>query len=252
MVRDLITGHFSVDRLDYLQRDSHHAGTPEYGIVDNRRILSSPLLHGLGQLSVYHRRAQYALEAAILSHFHMYRAVYFHPAVRAAYVSFQKVLWDAFGQRGPFAGANCWEDPRFWEEFDDYKCLSMLWSNDGLREGLESLFFRRNLPKMIHEDELVDDPSRSTVKAACEPFSRKLEVERKIVGDIRCKWPDLTICLLDSPTISSYLPIPYAEKSIYVWDPERTPGPELFERKAAYVARLSEAYEVARVYVNPV
>ena len=38
LVRESMTGIFSVDRLDYLMRDALHAGVPEYAIIDWERV----------------------------------------------------------------------------------------------------------------------------------------------------------------------------------------------------------------------
>jgi len=83
-----MTGICSIDRLDYLKRDAYHAGTPEYAIIDAERILKSLIIYSRDPYiaPVFKKKALYALEGVVLSYFYMYRAIYYHRAVRAAYL----------------------------------------------------------------------------------------------------------------------------------------------------------------------
>lgn len=253
-VKHIVTGRFSIDRLDYLQRDAHHAGTPEYGAIDYARILASPLEYRDADACVHAVAAQYAIEGAILSYFLMYRAVYYHHTVSGAYLLFQQLLWDAFESPGnPFAKVR-WEDPGFWSQFDDYTCLSMLRQCLTVAPRTDALFVRRELPKTIWEHEL-DSPNRFKVKALCPPgsYAAKIEAERKILGELKKEWPKLSVLLLESPEVIPYPPLAYAVLApYYLSDPQHGLGPVPLADKVSYLSRLAEAAEKARVHVNPV
>lgn len=88
ILAEIIVGDaFGVDRMDYLLRDSHHAGVAygrfdHYRLVDSLRILPSPHEHDLtigideGGLN--------SAEALLLARYFMFTQVYFHP-VRMIY-----------------------------------------------------------------------------------------------------------------------------------------------------------------------
>ena len=125
---EVITGICSVDRLDYLKRDAYHAGTPEYAIIDAQRILTS--LHFYPEdpytAPIFRRKALYALEGVILSYFYMYRAIYYHHAVRSAYLLFQDIIWEAFENSNLREKLNELFIPEFWNHFDDHCFLTIL------------------------------------------------------------------------------------------------------------------------------
>jgi len=169
---DTISGYFSVDRIDYLKRDAYHAGTPEYAIIDTDRLISSLLPSEDPTISVYKDKCCYVLEGAILSYFYMYRAMYYHKTVLAAYLLFQDILRDAF-EYSHFSKIDDWLKPSFWYNFDDYRCLSLLGEEEKLADKLNS-FLRRELPKVIKETELEKPNIISIVKICQEPTGKSI------------------------------------------------------------------------------
>lgn len=92
ILSEVIVGDsFGVDRMDYLLRDSHHAGVPygrfdHYRLIDTLRILQSPSVEDreeLGEpgLGVLEGGIQSA-EALLLARYLMYSQVYLHPVRR--------------------------------------------------------------------------------------------------------------------------------------------------------------------------
>jgi HD superfamily phosphohydrolase len=78
----LVSSQLDADRLDYLLRDALFAGVQGHGF-DLPRLLDN--LHHLdGRRIAVHRKALAAVEAYMLMQDQMYRAVYYHHAVRAA------------------------------------------------------------------------------------------------------------------------------------------------------------------------
>ena len=79
ILAQIISSELDADRMDYLQRDSHHTGV-SYGQFDSRWILSSLTYFckkGCCYLALQHR-ALYAFEDFLLSRYHMFLMVYFH------------------------------------------------------------------------------------------------------------------------------------------------------------------------------
>ncbi len=85
--RDLVTGQMDADRMDYLLRDSHHAGV-HYGRFDLHRLISTVVaIPGTDneppKLGI-EEGGWHAAEALILARYFMFTQVYFHKT-RVAY-----------------------------------------------------------------------------------------------------------------------------------------------------------------------
>ncbi len=81
LFRSILSGVLDPDKIDYLTRDAFHCGVP-YGIQDADYILRRILVDRF-RLAV-DTRGELSVEALLFSKYQMYRAVYWHPAVRAA------------------------------------------------------------------------------------------------------------------------------------------------------------------------
>jgi hypothetical protein len=79
LLKQLISSELDADRMDYLRRDSLHAGV-SYGQFDFEWLvgnLTSHVKNGKCYLALQHR-ALYAFEDFLISRFHMFLMVYFH------------------------------------------------------------------------------------------------------------------------------------------------------------------------------
>jgi HD superfamily phosphohydrolase len=79
ILKQLISSELDADRMDYLRRDSLHAGV-SYGQFDFHWLVSNLTFHldqGKCYLALQHR-ALYAFEDFLISRFHMFLMVYFH------------------------------------------------------------------------------------------------------------------------------------------------------------------------------
>jgi HD superfamily phosphohydrolase len=88
--RRLLSGALDPDKLDYLSRDARYCGVP-YGVQDVDFILSR--LHPHPQRGVdIDSRGILGIESLLFSKYLMYRAVYWHRAVRSATAMVKKAL----------------------------------------------------------------------------------------------------------------------------------------------------------------
>jgi HD superfamily phosphohydrolase len=126
LLNEIITGDtFGADRIDYLLRDSWHAGV-EYGRFDAHRLLG-------GLCVVIHPENDevalgldiggiHSAEALLLARYFMYKQVYFHD-VRRVYDLHLKDFLKAWLESGHF--------PYDWKElikFTDHRVLADLWA----------------------------------------------------------------------------------------------------------------------------
>lgn len=80
LLRQIISGEFDADRMDYLIRDSHHCGV-SYGKFDYHRLLESLRLYQDDDENYWltiERGGVHCLEALILARYFMFAQVYFH------------------------------------------------------------------------------------------------------------------------------------------------------------------------------
>jgi HD superfamily phosphohydrolase len=108
LLSEIIVGDaFGVDRMDYLLRDSHHAGVAygrfdHFRLIDTLRILPMPMPNGASaepQLGV-EKGGLHSAEALLLARYFMFTQVYFHDIRRIYDIHLQDFLteWLPKGQ----------------------------------------------------------------------------------------------------------------------------------------------------------
>ncbi|MEE9208300.1 MAG: HD domain-containing protein [Gemmatimonadota bacterium] len=97
-LQGLISGSLDLDKIDYLRRDSFFCGVP-YGAVDVERLLHSLTLaeehEGKGLEVAVTEKGISALESLLFAKYQMFRNVYWHHGVRAATVTFRRLVESA-------------------------------------------------------------------------------------------------------------------------------------------------------------
>ncbi|MHB1036178.1 MAG: HD domain-containing protein [Pirellulales bacterium] len=139
--RELITGQIDADRIDYLLRDSHHAGV-DYGRFGWRRLLCTveavPVDEGPGdegsglRLGVA-EGGWHAAEALVLARYFMFTQVYFHKTR----VAFNHHLFHALAEILPDSKFPCptGGDLDRYLEWDDWRVLGALAGGGGGEHG---------------------------------------------------------------------------------------------------------------------
>ncbi|QDT07856.1 hypothetical protein K227x_62850 [Rubripirellula lacrimiformis] len=88
-----LSGPIDVDKLDYLQRDSLHAGVPYGRNFDAGRLISSLCVHPeTGSLAIGDK-GRTAAEMMVFSRYIMFSEVYWHHSVRAATAMLQRCVF---------------------------------------------------------------------------------------------------------------------------------------------------------------
>ena len=80
LIESLITSQLDVDRLDYLNRDAEFTGAT-YGVVDVDRLIRIMRIVD-GQIC-YIDKGVHAIENYLMSRYHMYWQIYYHPVARS-------------------------------------------------------------------------------------------------------------------------------------------------------------------------
>lgn len=93
ILQSLLSGPVDVDKMDYLARDSLHAGVP-YGLhFDRDRLLGSLCLDQAGTALAITDKGRTAAELMVFARYVMFSEVYWHHAVRAATAMLQRAVW---------------------------------------------------------------------------------------------------------------------------------------------------------------
>ncbi len=90
ILRSMLSGPIDVDKIDYLERDSLHAGVPYGQHFDRRRLVGSLCLNEPGDALAISDKGKTAAEMMVFARYVMFSEVYWHHAVRAATAMFQR------------------------------------------------------------------------------------------------------------------------------------------------------------------
>ncbi|MFM8891863.1 MAG: HD domain-containing protein [Planctomycetia bacterium] len=93
ILHSLLSGPIDVDKMDYLGRDSLHAGVPYGRHFDEERLLSSLCLDETGTSLAITEKGRTAAEMLVFARYVMFSEVYWHHAVRSATAMLQRAVW---------------------------------------------------------------------------------------------------------------------------------------------------------------
>ena len=93
ILSSLLSGPIDVDKMDYLFRDSLHAGVPYGRNFDAARLIQSLCLDHRGERLAITDKGRTAAEMMVFARYIMFSEVYWHHAVRSATAMFQRAFF---------------------------------------------------------------------------------------------------------------------------------------------------------------
>lgn len=93
LIQSLLSGPVDVDKMDYLARDSLHAGVPYGSHFDRERLLAALCIGADGARLAITDKGRTAAELMVFARYVMFSEVYWHHAVRAATAMLQRAVW---------------------------------------------------------------------------------------------------------------------------------------------------------------
>jgi uncharacterized protein len=93
ILASLLSGPIDIDKMDYLQRDSLHAGVPYGRHFDQQRLIGSLCLNETGDGLAITDKGKTAAEMLIFARYIMFSEVYWHHAVRSATAMLQRAFF---------------------------------------------------------------------------------------------------------------------------------------------------------------
>jgi HD superfamily phosphohydrolase len=93
LLRSMLSGPIDVDKMDYLSRDSLHAGVPYGRNFDQPRLIQSLCLNEAGDRLAITDKGKTAAEMMVFARYVMFSEVYWHHAVRSATAMLQRAFY---------------------------------------------------------------------------------------------------------------------------------------------------------------
>ncbi|HCK42093.1 MAG TPA: metal-dependent phosphohydrolase [Planctomycetaceae bacterium] len=93
LLQSLLSGPIDVDKMDYLMRDSLHAGVPYGRNFDQSRLIQSLCLNQQGTKLAISDKGKTAAEMMVFARYVMFSEVYWHHAVRSATAMLQRAFF---------------------------------------------------------------------------------------------------------------------------------------------------------------
>jgi uncharacterized protein len=98
ILKSMLSGPIDIDKMDYLVRDSLHAGVPYGRNFDQQRLIGSLCLNEAGDGLAISHKGRTAAEMLVFSRYVMFSEVYWHHAVRSATAMLQRAFYLLHGQ----------------------------------------------------------------------------------------------------------------------------------------------------------
>jgi HD superfamily phosphohydrolase len=93
VLQSMLSGPIDVDKMDYLFRDSLHAGVPYGQNFDQQRLIGSLCLNRAGDGLAIRDKGRTAAEMLVFARYVMFSEVYWHHAVRSATAMLQRAFY---------------------------------------------------------------------------------------------------------------------------------------------------------------
>jgi uncharacterized protein len=98
LMRSILSGPIDIDKMDYLERDSLHAGVPYGRNFDRQRLIQSLMVNQAGDGLAISAKGRTAAELMVFARYVMFSEVYWHHAVRSATCMFARAFFDLYRQ----------------------------------------------------------------------------------------------------------------------------------------------------------
>jgi len=98
ILTSMLSGPVDIDKMDYLFRDSLHAGVPYGRNFDHQRLIGSLCLNEQGDGLAITDKGKTAAEMMVFARYVMFSEVYWHHGVRAATAMLQRAFYLLHGQ----------------------------------------------------------------------------------------------------------------------------------------------------------
>lgn len=206
LLGSILSGPIDIDKLDYLDRDSLHAGVPYGRNFDRSRLISQLCVGPDGKSLAITDKARTAAEMMVFARYVMFSEVYWHHAVRSATSMLQRAIWELLSSpqgkdKGGVHLLNSWQTL---SESDFIVKLRESASGMPFELLTEGLFgTRRELYKRLAEFHSLETPALHAALAR-RPYEELVEIGNQVAERLACEAKieiKPTDLLIDAPPI---------------------------------------------------
>ena len=197
LMRSILSGPIDIDKMDYLERDSLHAGVPYGRNFDRNRLIQSLLVNEAGDGLAITSKGKTAAELMVFARYVMFSEVYWHHAVRSATCMFARSFYELHRQLDL-------ETLFQQSEFEVIAQLRKAASGQAVATLLDGVFgTKRRLHKRVIEFSLYQTPELYRSLAG-RPYADLIEISERVL-DRAEHWLgrrlDTTDLLIDAPPV---------------------------------------------------
>lgn len=183
LLHSIISGTIDADKMDYLERDSHHIGVPYGQTFDRERLLANLVLNADGTALAISAKGKIPAEMFVFARYTMFSEVYWHHTVRAASAMVESAI-AAFHSR-----PQCDEDAFLQAllHYDDDGFLSWLFEHSPSQSAPRYLLAGLQ-PRQRRLFKRIATYSRAYVESEKqEAFQRIYEMDRARLSDLTAR-----------------------------------------------------------------
>jgi HD superfamily phosphohydrolase len=201
LLSSILSGPIDIDKMDYLFRDSLHAGVPYGRNLDQARLIGSLCVNESGSGLAITEKGKTAAELMIFARYVMFSEVYWHHTVRAATAMLQRLFTELY-REGRI------ELTRFFEWTEDEAVRFFMESSQkmptqSLAEGLFGT--KRLIYKRVAQFSILEQPEIYR-KLAGQPYHQLCELSDQLSAILSGNKPPFAV-LIDAPPIEKEVEI---------------------------------------------
>jgi HD superfamily phosphohydrolase len=197
LMRSILSGPIDIDKMDYLERDSLHAGVPYGRNFDRGRLIQSLIVNENGDGLAISSKGKTAAELMVFARYVMFSEVYWHHAVRSGTCMFARSFYElhrSLDLKTLFQQS----------EFDVIRELRLAGAGTLVAPLLDGLFGpKRRLHKRVLELSLYQTPDLYR-RIAGRPYGDLLNVARRlsarVAQELGCDVHPIDL-LIDAPPL---------------------------------------------------
>lgn len=181
LLRSMLSGPVDIDKLDYLERDSVHAGVPYGRNFDRNRLVNSLCIDSDRNRLAITDKGRTAAEMMVFARYVMFSEVYWHHAVRSATAMLQRAVYHL---RDDHALTQSWIDMNEPEMIESLlkQCRGQSWS-----ACIVGLFGpRRELYKRVAQFDFINHPQEHRALSG-KSYREIVDLSAKLASHIQNK-----------------------------------------------------------------
>lgn len=179
LLQSMLSGPIDIDKLDYLERDSLHAGVPYGRNFDRNRLVSSLCIDSTRNRLAITDKGRTAAEMMVFARYVMFSEVYWHHAVRSATAMLQRAVYEL---RNETALTQSWIDMNEAEMIDS---LRLACTGKACSPCIDGLFGpKRQLYKRVAQFDFLNHPEQHRALAR-KPYSEIVVLSAKIAAHLQ-------------------------------------------------------------------